>query len=76
MALLDLGRGGKARPQRMSREFPFPLGFRQIAVHTIRQDRPFDETGDMPVVEPVEADLLAPARHGAKQGAMADPGEF
>src|SRR5208283_6017105 len=59
IALVDLGRGGEAGAQRMAREFLLPLAFCQIAADAGGHGGVLDQTGDVPVGQPLGADFTA-----------------
>ena len=59
IALVDLGRGGEAGAQRMAGEFFLPLALGEVAAHPGGKRGVLDQTGDVPVGQPLGADLAA-----------------
>ena len=70
VALVDLRGGGEAGAQRMPGEFSPPLGFGEIAPNAGSEGCSFDQPGDVPVGQPIGADILAVARDSPKQRSM------
>ena len=76
IAFIDLGRRGQARAQGMPGEFLRALAFGKIAAHAGGERRRFDEARDMPIVQPVGADMPAAIDHAAKERTVRDAREF
>lgn len=60
----------------MPGKFLDPFALRQIAADARCQGGALDQAGDLLVIEPVGADVLALPGHPAKQGAMANAAKF
>ena len=74
IALLDFGRRGQPGAQRMTGEEGAALAFAKIGPHAGGEDRRFDQTGDMTIIQAFAADAAA-AGDGAKHGTMRDAAE-
>ena len=72
MHFLDLRRGGEPGAQGMAAEGEATLAFRQIAAHPCRHRASLDETGDVPVGEPLRGDAAVFAGDWPEQGPVAD----
>ena len=70
IALVDLGGRGEASAQRMPRECLLPLALGQVAANASRERGTFDQPGDVPVGQPLGADLAADDRRNTGPRSM------